>query len=303
MSAARIVVALFGPMGQGSFNESGLAGARRAQALGHAVDVHWIAPLDGAERAQALRHICAQGVDLLVAHGGQGDVPVALVAPEFPCTQFAITQGGFHAPNVACYEVLQEQSAFLAGVLAGLASRTRVVAHMSGEKVRPGLKGRAAFAHGLRLAAPDCRFVTRFCGAQHDPALAYETTRALQAQGADFIFAMIDGGRTGVSQVCRETPLQQIGNVLDWVARDSAVFAASAVADSGWGVCQAVEDFVAGHLQGSTDTVHGLERPEAVRLVMTPDLQARFGDPVAAWRDRLVDGSIRIETEYLGPEL
>ena len=75
-------------------------------------------------------------------------------------TRFAITQGSFLAPNVACCEVLQEQSAFLAGVLAGLASKTRVVGHLSGEKVRPGLKGRAAFAHGVRAAAPDCRFIT-----------------------------------------------------------------------------------------------------------------------------------------------
>ena len=303
MSAPRTAVALFGPPGQGSFNESGVGGVERARAAGHSVNVHWVAPLDGSARAEVLRAICADGVDLLVAHGGQGDVPVSLVAADFPQTAFAITQGGFHASNVACYEVLQEQSAFLAGVLAGLASSSRVVAHMSGEKVRPGLKGRAAFAHGLRMAAPDCRFVTRFCGAQHDPALAAQTTRLLQAEGADFIFAMIDGGRPGVSQVCRETPLRQIGNVLDWVARDPQVFAASAVADSGLGVLQAIEDFSAGRLRGNTDTVHGLEHPEAVRLVMAPDLQGRFGAEIDSWRDRLVSGSIEIDTSYEGPEL
>ncbi len=303
MSAPRIAVALFGPEGQGSFNESGMDGVRRARAAGHQVDVHWIAPLDADERAEALRAVCRGGVDLLVAHGGQGDAPVSRMAGEFPGTAFAITQGGFHAGNVACYEVLQEQSAFLAGILAGLASTTRVVAHMSGEKVRPGLKGRAAFAHGLRMAAPDCRFVTRFCGAQHDPALAAATTRALQAQGADYLFAMIDGGRPGVSQVCRETGLRQIGNVLDWVARDPEVFAASAVADSGWGVAQAIEDFLAGRLRGGTDTVHGLERPEAVRLVMAPGLQSSFGPAIESWRERLIAGRVRIETEYDGPEL
>lgn len=191
--SARIAVVLFGPEGRGSFNESGWEGAQRARAAGHTLDVHWIAPLDGAQRAEALRALCAQGLDLLVAHGGQGDVPVGVVAPEFPGTRFAITQGHFLSPNTACYEVLQEHSAFLAGVLAGLVSQTRVVGHMSGEKVRPGLKGRAAFAHGLRSAAPDCRFVTHFCGQQHNPELAYEVTRALQREGADLVFAMIDG--------------------------------------------------------------------------------------------------------------
>ena len=55
MTAPRIMVALFGPPGQGSFNESGYDGAMRARAAGHAVEVHWIAPLAAHARAAALR--------------------------------------------------------------------------------------------------------------------------------------------------------------------------------------------------------------------------------------------------------
>ena len=52
-------------------------------------------------------------------------------------------------PNLASYEVLQEQSAYLGGVLAALTTRTGVVGHMSGIRVRPGLKGRAEAVAGL----------------------------------------------------------------------------------------------------------------------------------------------------------
>lgn len=298
-----MAVVLFGPEGRGSFNESGWNGAQRARAAGHQVDVHWIAPLDAGERADALHALCAQGLDLLVAHGGQGDLPVGQVAPEFPHTRFAITQGHWLSPNTACYEVLQEHSAFLAGVLAGLASKTRVVGHMSGEKVRPGLKGRAAFAHGLRSVAPDCRFVTHFCGQQHNPELAYEVTKALQREGADLVFAMIDGGRDGVSRACRELPIRQIGNVLDWVARDPAVFVASAQADSGQCVFEAIEDFVAGTFASGTLKVHGLEDAAFVSLAMAPELQARWGDSINGWRDKLIAGEVVPEDSYDGPEL
>ena len=301
--SARIAVALFGPEGRGSFNESGLQGALRARAAGHALDVHWIAPPDAAGRAEALRALCRPGLDLLVAHGGQGDAPVAAISAEFPDTRFAITQGSFVAPNVACYEVLQEQSAFLAGVLAGLASKTRVVGHLSGEKVRPGLKGRAAFAHGVRAAAPDCRFVTSFCGAQHDVDLAFATARALEREGADLVFAMIDGGREGVNRACREGRLRQIGNVLDWVARDPAVFVASAIADSGRGVTEAIGDFTTGRLAPGTTRIHGLASPDCVRLVMAPALQAEHGTALAAWQQRLLSGEVVPQTDYDGPEL
>ena len=303
MTSPRIAVALFGPPGRGSFNESGLAGWQRARDAGHGPTLHWIEPPDVAGRIQALRALCAQGLDLLVAHGGQGDAPVAALSAEFPDMRFAITQGHWRSPNTACYEVLQEQSAFLAGVLAGLATRTGAVGHLSGEKVRPGLKGRAAFAHGVRSVAPECRFVTTFCGHQHDPALAYRAAQGLQREGADLVFAMIDGGRDGITQACRESTMRQIGNVLDWVARDPQVFAASAIADSGRGIDRAIADFVTGKLQPGTLTCTGLEAPEAVRLVMTPDLQQAFGTEIEAWSRRLQSGAVVPDEAYDGPEM
>lgn len=306
MSRFRIAVALFGPQGQGSFNESGWQGAERARAAGHALQVHWIEPPDAAGRAQALRGLCTPGLDLLVAHGGQGDVPVSLVAGDFPATRFAITQGGYTAPNVACYEVLQEQSAYLAGVFAALATRTGVVGHMSGEKVRPGLKGRAAFADGVRAGAAQAgrsvQFVTLFCGVQHDPALAHRAARTVQAAGADFIFAMIDGGRDGVSQACRETGMRQIGNVLDWVARDPQVFAASAIADSGRGVSDAIEDLVRGSFAPGTHRVTGMESPAHVDFVLGAEFQSH-ATALTDWRARLCSHAIRPSADYDGPEL
>ena len=299
----RIAVALFGPEGRGSFNESGLDGAMRARSLGHRLNVHWIAPADPAGRAHELRRLCQQGLDLLVAHGGQGDLPVASVCQDFPGTTFAITQGSFLASNTACFEVLQEQSAFLAGVLAGLASTTRVVGHLSGEKVKPGLKGRAAFAHGVRVAAPDCRFVTSFCGHQHDPDRAYATAMALCGEGADFVFAMIDGGREGVTRACRETGLRQIGNVLDWVARDPDVFAASAVADSGYGVLQAIEAFINGRMVTGRKVIYGLQSSDSVRLVMGPSLARSHGADIESWRQKLLTGEVVPSEAYDGPEV
>ncbi len=303
MTVARVAVALFGPPGRGSFNESGLAGAQRAQALGHALEVHWLEPQDTAGRADALRGLCQQGLDLLVAHGGQGDAPVVAMHAEFPDVRFAITQGGFGAANVACYEVLQEQSAFLAGVFAGLHSRTGVVGHLSGEKVRPGLKGRAAFAHGVAASGTGCRFVTCFCGHQHQPALAQATAEALQREGADIVFAMIDGGRDGVNQACRNGPLRQIGNVLDWVAREPDVFVGSAVADSGRCVAEAIEDFASGRFNTGQVRLHGLEDPDFVRLVLQPKLQALYGETLALWQARLLSGEVVPADTYDGPEL
>lgn len=292
MSGARIAVALFGPPGQGSFNEAGHAGAVRAQQAGHAVDIHWVPEKSAEERAAALARLCAPGLDLLVAHGGQGDLPVAAVAPRFAGTAFAITQGSYLSANTASYEVLQEQSAFLAGVLAAQWSRTGKVAHISGEKVTPGLKGRAAYAHGVRSAKPGTELLTTFCGNQHDPALAYEVVKAQAAQGADVVFAMIDGGRDGVSQACRDFGLRQIGNVLDWVTRDPDVFLASAVADSSVCVERAILDFINGAWQPGRLRTFGLDDPAAVRLALHPAVPDTLRASVNTWAGRLLSGEV-----------
>ena len=126
------------PSGRGGFNEAAVEGARRAERAGQPLRIEWIADTDPQARAARIAALCEPGLDLLIAHGGQGDAPVAEVAPRFPRTQFAVTQGSLTAPNVASYEILQEHSAFLAGVLAGLRAADGRAAHLSGERVRPG---------------------------------------------------------------------------------------------------------------------------------------------------------------------
>jgi basic membrane protein A len=303
LSTPRIHVVLFGPEGRGGFNQSGLAGAERARAKFGKLTVHWCLPADAEGRAAFLRAVCAGGANLCIAHGGQGDAPVALVAHEFAATQFAITQGNFLAPNVACYEVLQEHSAFLAGVLAASISRSGVVAHMSGEKVRPGLKGRAAFAAGVRHHNPKVKLLTVFCGNQHDPDLAHRVVSAQADAGADVLFAMIDGGREGAIRACKERGMLQIGNVMDWTTVVPDVFIASAIADSGHCIELAVHDYLAGHLGVGRKQTIGLEDESCVRLAMAPEVSDAARRSVQITQVRLLAGTLEVADEYDGAEM
>ncbi|MFJ3464496.1 BMP family ABC transporter substrate-binding protein [Achromobacter spanius] len=304
MSARRLLV-LFGFPGRGGFNEAALQGAERAARAGQALHEEWVAATDPAARAERLAQLCNGNPDLVIVHGGQGDAPVAEVAPHFPRTQFAITQGSHTAANVASYEILQEHSAFLAGILAGLRAAGDGVgaraAHLSGERVRPGLKGRAAYADGVRRVTGQDP-LTGFCGNQHDADLGEAWTRALAAQRARVLFAMMDGGRDGVTRACREAGIWQIGNVLDWVARDPEVYLASALADSGLCVERAAADHAAGALAVGGITRFGLEADASLRLVLGADVTAYERRELDAWSGRLASGEIDIASRYDGEE-
>jgi basic membrane protein A len=289
-----VLVFVFGRPGAGSFNAAAAAAVdamkSRAEAANVQIELLWRQTFDTASRLAAIETALAGGraPGLVIVHGGQGDGPVAQLAPRHPSTLFAVTQGSVVGPNLASYEVRQEESAFLAGVFAARTTRTGCVAHLSGEPVRPGRLGRAAFFAGVRDEAPGMRVLTAFCGHQHDPQLALRWASAMIDDGADVMFTMLDGGRPGAIQACRERGVALIGNVEDWTRREPGVCTASAIADSGWGVEQAICDWLDGRFPAGNRISIGAERPGVVRLALAVAQSALHGEAIAARTRRLI---------------
>lgn len=303
MQPARIAGVLFGSPGGGSFVEAGARAFEQArEKLGACVEVHWLDRADVGWRLRLVRELAATRPALIVLHGAQGEALAQSLAADFPSVHFAIAQGDICAPNVSSFEVLLEQAAYLAGVLAGSVTQSGVVGHLSGERVRAGLKGRAAFAAGVRRAAPQARFLSTFCGDQHDAGLAGRCLLAQQQAGADIAFTMLGAGRQGAIQVCKDTGMRQIGDGIDWCAVDARVFVASALADSAWGSFRAIEAFLEGQLtQGHHEAV-GLEQPEVCRLAVAPDVSARSVAQLDALAAEIIRGQVVIPFDWEGAE-
>ena len=298
------VAALFaGRVDDGGFMQAGYTGLKLAEArLGAAVAIRQGVQPKPEELTAALRELAAAGPDLVIAHGGQNNAAAKAVAAEFPAVRFVVTQGNVTGPNLASYEVLQEHSAFLAGMLAALTTRSGVVGHMSGIRVAPGLKGRAAYAAGVAHADPKVVLLTNFSGNQDDNALSARIARAMIARDAQVIFTMLNAGRTGAIEACRELGARQIGNVGDWTAIAPDVFIGSAFADSGRALYDAVADFAAGRLAVGEIKHLGLETPEAVRLVMAPGVPADIRGRIEAAGRAIVAGSLKVPVEWSGAE-
>ena len=250
----------------------------------------------------ALRELAANKPDLVVAHGGQNNAAAKAVAAEFPDIAFVVTQGNVTGANLSSYEVLQEQSAFLAGALAGLTTKSGVVGHMSGIRVVPGLKGRAGYAAGLAFANPKAKLLTNFSGNQDDNALSKRVATAMIAAGADIIFTMLNAGRQGAVEACREKGAQQIGNVVDWTVIAPDVFVASAVADSGRALFTAVADKKAGNFKPGVVRQVGLETPDAVRLTLAPRVPEPLRARITEIAADIVAGRLKVPHEWTGEE-
>jgi basic membrane protein A len=294
-SSPLAVGALFaGRINDGGFMESGWRGLERARTeLG--VQTRHIDSVQPRREllVAALTELAGSDVELVIAHGGQNNEACAEVATRFPGVKYAVTQGAVVGANLCSY---------LGGVLAALTTKTGVVGHMSGIRVRPGLKGRAAYVAGVRATNPNVKVLTNFSGNQDDNALSKRIALAQMAAGADIIFTMLNAGRDGVSEACREKSLRQIGNVVDWVKTDPEVFVASAIADVSIGVFEAVRDLQNGKFPAGSIRKVGLANPLAVRLAMAGDVPSAVRVRIAAVAADIESGKIKVPVTYEGPE-
>ncbi|RDJ22331.1 BMP family ABC transporter substrate-binding protein [Bosea caraganae] len=298
------IAALFaGKVDDGGFMQAGYDGLKLAEArLGATIAfTQGIAPKP-EDLTEALRALAKAKPDLVIAHGGQNNAAAKAVAAEFPDIRFAVTQGNVTGPNLASYEVLQEQSAFLAGMLAALTTKTGVVGHMSGIRVTPGLKGRAAYVHGVMHANPTVKVLTNFSGNQDDNPLSKKVAAAMIAEKADIIFTMLNAGRTGAVEACREGGAKQIGNVRDWTIVAPEIFVASAFADSGQALFNAAQDFVEERFAVGQVRQIGLETPEAVRLTMAGTVPANVKGRIETMAAEIAAGSFKVPAEWEGVE-
>jgi basic membrane protein A len=297
----KISVIFIGELHDSGFNQRAFEGVERMQRHSGDVDIEVVSGIsyDPDAMETALRK-AAERSEGVVFIGGQGNLVTPSAAVVFPDRAFAVVQGNVAGTNLASYDVLQEQSAFLAGVLAARMTRTGTVGHLSGHRVAPGLKGRAAFAAGVRHADKNVRLVTGFCGTQDDSAVTEAWASALAGDGADILFTMLNAARDGATRACRATGMRQIGNATDWIAIDPEVFVASAVARIDLGVARAIEDMRSGVRPGEILEL-GL-REDAMCLSITQDVPDAIRQEVADLIPKIADGVIPVDVDYDGPE-
>lgn len=252
---------------------------------------------------EAMRELAQQGPDMIIAHGGQCNGPAQTVSQEFPDIKFVVIQGHVQGPNLSSYVVRQEDSAWLAGALAGLTTQSDVVGHISGAWPTPGLIGRAAFYDGLMHVNPDAKYLTWFTGDLDNTGINAEAAAAEIAQGADVIYTMLNAGRQGVVDEIKQHngEVRHIGNVSDWTQVDSS-FVGSAVADASVAIFNAAEDFTTGQWQPNRITEIGLGQGEVVKLTLADDVSPEVRARLDELAEKLISGEITMKTTYEGQE-
>lgn len=240
---------------------------------------------------------------MIIAHGGQCNGPAETVSKEFPDIKFVVIQGHVQGPNLSSYVVRQEDSAWLAGALAGLTTKSNIVGHISGAWPKPGLMGRAAFYDGLKYVNPQATFLTWFTGDLDNQDINAEAASAEIYKGADVIYTMLNAGRQGVIEEIKthDGKVRHIGNVSDWTKVDDT-FVGSAIADASVAILNAAQDLTTGKWRPNQIHEIGLSENNVVRLAVADDVSPEVKSKLDTLAKKIVEGEIKISTTYNGKE-
>ncbi|MGO4910019.1 BMP family protein [Pseudorhodobacter sp. W20_MBD10_FR17] len=297
----KIAVLFVGELHDSGFNACAFQGVERLQKRDDiCLEVITGVPFEAQAMTAALTG-AANRNDSVIFIGGQGNSVTPPIAKSFPHRDFAVVQGEVIGPNLASYDVLQEQSAFLAGCLAARLTRSGVVGHLSGHRVTPGLKGRAAFVAGVAHMDPSIQVLTGFCGTQDDNCVSQTWAEAEIKAGADVLFTMLNAARNGAITACRNLGAVQIGNVLNWCEIEPDVFIASALARIDRGVEHAALDMIAGNVPDQV-CHYGLQDNDIVSLSLAARVPEELAYDIARIGQKIALGEIMIPIDYDGTE-
>jgi basic membrane protein A and related proteins len=192
------------PVGQAGWTyQHHLGRLAMEQALGDRVRVRAVEAVpEGADSERVLRDLAATGHRLIFATSFGYLEPALRVAQEFPLAHFEHAGGYKTAPNLKTYNARYYEARYLAGLLAGHASRAGVAGYVAGFPVPEVVQGINAFTLGMRAVNPRAEVRVLWLNAWFDPAREREAALALVNQGADVLTN--HSGSPAVPQVAQE---------------------------------------------------------------------------------------------------
>jgi len=170
---------------------------------------------DGPEYRDALELAAKQGYNPVVIIYGNHIEELSTLIHAFPQTRFIAFSARIDQPNIFSLDFAEHEGAFLAGALAAMVSKTKVVGFISVADQPLMRRFACGFEQGAKYVDPDIAVLVDFLGrykdAWFDEAGAARLADSLMDKGADVIFQAAGGAGAGVIDACAKRNRFAIG--------------------------------------------------------------------------------------------
>jgi basic membrane protein A len=165
-----------------------------------------------ADFATAGETYASRGYDIVVYDGVEFQDAAKQVAAKFPKTNFIVVNGFLGIPpNLSAGTFVWQQIGFLAGLAAGLATKSNIVGGVGGVQIPPIVSLYDGYTQGVKYVNPRAKVIISWSGTFTDPAKAKTTAEAQISRGVDVIYAISDSANTGIYQAVKEKNIKAIG--------------------------------------------------------------------------------------------
>jgi len=227
-----------------------------------------------SEQEEALRTYASQGYDLIFGHGFEFQSPAERVSAQFPKVILVVTSGERVHGNVSPLIFRLYEASYLAGIVAGGLTRTRIIAFVGGIELPPIKAAEAAWVAGAKSVTPSISPRSVYLNTFDDVPAGREAALALLRAGADMFHHNADAAALGVFQAVKESSQALIfGANGDQTALAPDRVVGSAVIDLPRAFLMVAREVGSGHFVPRVESF-GL-RSGVVRYVPNPALEDR----------------------------
>jgi peptide/nickel transport system substrate-binding protein len=185
-----------GKVNDGTFNQFAYEGFTRA-AKEFGLENAFIETQQPTDYEKNVKQFIDEGYGMIVTVGFMMGDTTKKMAEANPNVKFAIVDFAYEPviPNVEGLVFREDQSGFMAGVLAGQMTKSKTVGIVAGMEIPAVKKFRNGYENGVAYVCPDCKVIGVYIDSFTDPARGKAAAESQIAEGADVIFGA--GGPTG----------------------------------------------------------------------------------------------------------
>jgi basic membrane protein A and related proteins len=256
------------------------------------LDVSYQESVGDANVKDVLRSYAAEGYDLVYGHELYFSDAINAVAKEFPNVKFGVSGYKADSPNVVALDSTNWQGAYLAGVVAGLMTKTNKIAMVTVSQSPTAFRMVNAMYTGARLYNPKAEIVHLFTGSFDDVVKAKDMATTAIKGGADIVYGNCGMGTTGVVEAAKANNTLAIGSVVDRNPLAPDLVLTSNLLDNGRYITLAIQGLVTGDLEWGKVYVFGVKEGVETLAPFNKAVPQDVIDKVKKATQDMIDGKV-----------
>lgn len=264
-----------------------------------------------ADYSTNLNTLSRQGFSLVYGIGFMMQNDVDKIAKQQPNTKFSIVDAEVKEPNVASILFKENEGSFLAGVVAGMTTKTNKIGFIGGMESDVIERFEAGFSAGVKAANPNATVDIQYAASFTDASKGQAIASRMYSSGDDVVFAAAGATGNGLFKEARDRKAKNPSQNFWAIGVDSDQSAEGVVTAGGKQqnivitsamkrVDNAVVDIATkakdGKFPGGKTTVYGLAENGVGLAPINPDVpnKAAMDKAVADWTDKIKSGAIKV---------